>query len=195
MKNDKDDFSLIMEALTFAASKHRTQRRKDGRDTPYINHPIEVARILATVGGVNQAPVLVAAILHDTIEDTDATPDEIKELFGAEILSVVMECTDDKSLPKAERKKKQVELAPHKSNEAKHVKIADKISNVRDIGENPPADWSHERMQEYLDWTEKVVAGLRGSNQELDKLYDKTLERARAAVHERVSRASRQVVD
>ncbi len=175
------DLNLIFDALAFAAAKHRLQKRKS-RGTPYINHPIEVARLLVTVGGIKDEEVLAAAILHDTIEDTETTAEEIEERFGKTVLDMVLECTDDKSLPKAERKRRQIENASHKSPSAKCLKIADKISNVNDIGEHPPEDWDMERIVDYLDWSEKVVAGLRGVNEELDKHYDQCLAKARKKV-------------
>ena len=171
--------SMIFSALKFAADKHAKQRRKGPEDTPYINHPIEVAEILLNVGKVSETDTLVAAILHDTIEDTNTSQDELESLFGSSVLALVMECTDDKSLPKAERKRLQVEHAPHKSAPAKLIKIADKISNVRDLVKEPPKDWSVQRIEEYLDWSERVVNGLRGSNSQLDEFYDQSLKNAR----------------
>ena len=173
------EFAAILNALTFASRKHRDQRRKDVHASPYINHPIEVAEILAREGMVQDVIVLQSAILHDTIEDTETTHDEIEELFGAEVLRIVREVTDDKSLPKLVRKQLQIEHAPHLSFAARLVKLADKISNVRAIAETPPAEWSMDRRTEYLDWSEKVVAGLRGCNPLLENLYDQILERAR----------------
>ncbi len=163
---------LLLKALRYASQKHSDQRRKNAQASPYINHPIQVAQILWDVAGVRDNTLLVAAILHDTIEDTDATPEEIKDQFGEEVLALVLEVTDDKSLPKQTRKQLQVEHAPHKSDKAKLLKIADKISNVGDIINWPPKDWSLERRQEYLLWTEKVVAGLRGVNEKLEIQYD-----------------------
>jgi GTP diphosphokinase / guanosine-3',5'-bis(diphosphate) 3'-diphosphatase len=176
---DTVNASMIFSALKFSADKHAKQRRKGPEDTPYINHPIEVAEILINVAAVSDTNTLVAALLHDTIEDTDTRQDELESLFGSSVLALVMECTDDKSLPKADRKRLQVEHAPHKSPQAKLIKIADKISNVRDIVKGPPVDWSFERIQEYLDWSECVVSGLRGENAELDELYDTSLKSAR----------------
>lgn len=178
--NKHTDIELVFRALKFASLKHTRQRRKGGSDIPYINHPIEVATILSTVGSVHDADVLAAAILHDTVEDTDTTPDEIETEFGSHIRKIVMECTDNKELAKHERKRLQIETAPHKSQQAKLVKLADKISNVGAMATLPPADWSLERRREYLDWTEKVVSGLRGQCTALDQLYDSSLERARA---------------
>ncbi len=166
---------LVLKALRFSAEKHRDQRRKDAKSSPYINHPIQVAETLWTVGGVRDANLLVAAILHDTIEDTGTQPGEIKTEFGEDVLALVLEVTDDKSLPKPVRKQLQVDNAPHKTQSAKLLKLADKISNVQDIIASPPKDWSLERQKEYLLWTEKVVAGLRGVNKALETYYDNLL--------------------
>ena len=176
------DYSALLQAIHFAAIKHREQRRKDVEASPYINHPIEVAETIARVGQVTDLIVLQGAILHDTIEDTMTTGEELESLFGAEVRRVVEEVTDDKSLPKAERKRLQIEHAPHLSPRAQLVKIADKISNVRGVTETPPADWSLERRLEYLDWTEQVVAGLRGCNAQLEALYDQLLTQGRLLV-------------
>jgi guanosine-3',5'-bis(diphosphate) 3'-pyrophosphohydrolase len=166
---------LILKALRFASEKHNNQRRKDARASPYINHPIQVVEILWKIGNVRDVTLLVASILHDTIEDTSTQPEEIKAEFGEEVLALVLEVTDDKSLPKQVRKQLQVEHAPHKTRNAKLLKLADKISNVRDIITSPPRDWSLERQREYLLWTEKVVAGLRGVNESLERHYDDLL--------------------
>ena len=176
---DDDDFGKILKALQFAARKHRDQRRKGAQHAPYINHPIDVTEILWRVGKVRDVVTLLGALLHDTIEDTATSPEEIRVLFGEEVLSVVMEVTDDKSLPKAERKRLQVVNAPHKSTHARQIKLADKISNVTEITNDPPADWSLERRTEYLDWTERVIDGLRGQNPALEALYDQVLAEGR----------------
>jgi guanosine-3',5'-bis(diphosphate) 3'-pyrophosphohydrolase len=173
---------LILKALRFAAEKHNDQRRKDSKASPYINHPILVAEILWRVGDVRDNVLLVASILHDTIEDTKTTPEEIKTEFGEDVLALVLEVTDDKSLPKQVRKQLQVEHAPHKSLNAKLLKLADKISNVQDIITFPPRDWSLERKREYLLWTEKVVAGLRGVNEKLEKQYDELLTKGKQSL-------------
>ena len=165
----------LLEAIRFAAEKHRNQRRKDSEQSPYVNHPIEVTQLLWEVGGVRDIDVLLAAILHDTVEDTDTRPEEIRERFGVQVLSFVMEVTDDKSLPKEKRKRLQIENAAHKSYGAKLIKLADKACNVRNLVTMPPKDWSLERRQEYLLWTEKVVAGLRGTNAALEEYYDHEL--------------------
>ncbi len=167
-----DDISLLLAALKFAALKHRDQRRKDKKSTPYINHPIEVADTLWQIGGVRDMVTIVGALLHDTLEDTNATPEEIHHLFGEQVLALVQEVTDDKALPKRERKRLQIERAPYKSSRAKMLKLADKICNINDIIHSPPHNWSLKRRQEYIDWSKQVVAGLRGVNPALEAHYD-----------------------
>lgn len=173
------DSSRLLLAAKFAARMHHGQFRKGADAEPYIVHPLEVARLLSTIGGVLDPDVLIAAILHDTIEDTDTTESDISEMFGSRVCSIVVEVTDDKSLPKAERKKLQEEHAPHLSHEAKQLKMCDKISNISDILDNPPKDWPLERMIEYVDWGERVFAGLRGANEDLERHFDELVERAR----------------
>ena len=184
MTFNESQFSQFLSAVKFSAHKHRNQRRKGAEASPYINHPITVAELLWRIGKVTEMNILAAAILHDTLEDTDTTPEELENLFGREVLSLVLECTDDKRLPKAERKRLQILNAAHKSPGAKQIKLADKISNVTDITENPPADWSLPRRLEYLDWAEQVIAGLRGANAELEQLFDLTVKAARAQLKE-----------
>ncbi len=158
----------ILQAASFAATKHSGQRRKNAAAAPYINHPLEVAEHLSSVGGVTDEDILIAGLLHDTVEDTDTTREEIAGLFGENVASLVMECTDDKSLPKLERKRLQIVNAPHKSPGAKQVKLADKTCNLRTLVDDPPADWPLQRQREYFEWAEKVVAGLLGHNEALD---------------------------
>lgn len=174
--------NLLIKATAFAAYKHRNQRRKDADASPYINHPIVLADVLANEGNVEDETVLIAAILHDTIEDTETSKDELAAHFGHEVADVVEEVTDDKSLPKAERKRLQVEHAPHISERAKLVKLADKICNLRDIAASPPADWSPERKREYFDWAKAVVEGLRGVHPVLEETFDRAYEAKPAAI-------------
>lgn len=174
----------LLKALHFAADKHRDQRRKNAEASPYINHPIEVAELLARVGGVTDLVTLQGAILHDTIEDTQTTPEELEEEFGKAVRSVVEEVTDDKTLHKLDRKRLQIEHAQHLTDRAKHIKLADKISNVRGVTYTPPAKWPLERRKEYLDWTEQVVAGLRGCNPPMEKLYDELLAEGRLVLNQ-----------
>jgi guanosine-3',5'-bis(diphosphate) 3'-pyrophosphohydrolase len=171
--------SSILAALKFAAHKHRRQRRKDSEATPYINHPIAVAELLSRVGAITDLPTLQAAILHDTIEDTETSPEELEENFGQKVRLIVQELTDNKSLPKQERKRLQVEHAPNLSAHAKLIKLADKICNVSEFSVTQPADWPLERKLEYLDWAETVVAGCRNCNQSLERHFDAVLKQSR----------------
>ncbi|XP_069899400.1 guanosine-3',5'-bis(diphosphate) 3'-pyrophosphohydrolase MESH1 isoform X1 [Dipodomys merriami] len=159
----------LLEAADFAARKHRGQRRKDPEGTPYINHPIGVARILALEAGVTDTAVLQAALLHDTVEDTDTTPEELELRFGAQVRRLVEEVTDDKALPKAERKRLQVERAPHGSPGARLLKLADKLHNLRDLSRCAPVGWTDSRVQEYFEWAAQVVKGLQGTSQPLEQ--------------------------
>lgn len=172
-----DVLPVIFHALEFAARKHRDQRRKDVDATPYINHPIQLAGLLAREGGVTDIAILVAAILHDTVEDTETNAAELEREFGPAIAAIVMEVTDNKSLPKAERKRLQVEHAAHISHGARLVKLADKICNVRDMIMAPPADWDLARRREYFDWARAVVDRMRGTNARLEQLFDQELAR------------------
>jgi len=166
------DVEIVIRAAAFAAHKHRDQRRKDAGATPYINHPLGLARILTAEGGVTDVATICAALLHDTIEDTETTPAELEAQFGAEVRAIVEEVTDDKRLPKSERKRLQIEHAPHISDKAKLVKLADKISNLRDVAHAPPRGWPLERRQEYFDWARRVIDGLRGVHPGLERAFD-----------------------
>lgn len=171
----------VLDALAFAAHAHRQQRRKDEEQTPYINHPIALLRILGVEAGIDDPDVLCAAALHDYIEDCCGGADQptveqgkaiIDERFGTQVLDYVLAVTDDKTLPKAERKRAQVEHAAHIPPGAKLVKLADKTANLRDITNTPPADWSAQRRREYFDWAAQVVAQLRGAHATLEALFD-----------------------
>jgi guanosine-3',5'-bis(diphosphate) 3'-pyrophosphohydrolase len=170
--------ALLLKAISFAADKHRLQKRKDAEASPYINHPIAVAAVLAAEGDVKDETILLAAALHDTVEDTQTTFQEIKDNFGTEVAELVREVTDNKSLDKAERKRLQIEHAPMSSFGAKQLKVADKICNVRDVTSNPPVTWLLQRRREYLTWSERVVAGCRGANPKLDQAFDQAISRA-----------------
>jgi len=163
---------VFVKAMAFASDKHRNQRRKDADASPYINHPIALVNVLANEGKITDADILCAAVLHDTIEDTKTTLAELEELFGKGIATIVLEVTDDKCLDKATRKQKQIEHAPHISREAKLVKLADKISNLRDILSSPPADWPADRKRAYFEWASKVVDGVRGVHPGLEAVFD-----------------------
>lgn len=168
---------IFIKAVAFAAGKHRNQRRQDADASPYINHPIALADVLANEGGITDLSVLSAALLHDTIEDTETTAEELENIFGVQITSIVLEVTDDKTLGKQARKQMQIDHAPHSSLNAKLVKLADKICNLRDMLASPPVDWSRERKGEYFDWAAQVAAGLRGAHPKLDGILDGLIKR------------------
>jgi guanosine-3',5'-bis(diphosphate) 3'-pyrophosphohydrolase len=168
----KTELALLLKALAFAAHKHRDQRRKDAEASPYINHPIALADVLVNEGGVTDFEVLCAALLHDTVEDTATTHEELVDAFGSRIARIVAEVTDDKTLPKAERKRLQIEHAPRISRAAQLVKLADKLVNLRDVSERPPANWDLARRREYFDWARQVVDGLRGTHPRLEAAFD-----------------------
>ena len=171
------DLALIFRALDFAALKHRDQRRKDSEQSPYINHPIALANVLINEAQVTDPLVIAAAILHDTIEDTETTAAELETVFGAEVAEIVLEVTDDKRLSKDERKRLQVERAAGASPRAKLVKLADKICNLRDMLSAPPAGWSLERRREYFEWAKAVIDQVRGTHAALEDSFDRAYAR------------------
>jgi GTP diphosphokinase / guanosine-3',5'-bis(diphosphate) 3'-diphosphatase len=162
----------LARALDFAARKHAHQRRKGQDAQPYVNHLADVARLVAVATGGRDATAVVAALLHDTIEDTSATPTELAELFGDEVAAIVLEVTDDKALDKAERKRLQIVHAAGKSHKAKLVKLADKTANLRDMVELPPVGWSLGRRREYFDWAKQVIDEIRGTHPRLEAVFD-----------------------
>jgi len=173
-----EETMLILQAMHFAADKHRHQKRKDAEASPYINHPIAVAETLCAVGGVHDAVTLAAGVLHDTIEDTETTAEELELRFGHEIRSVVEEVTDDKSLPPPVRKQLQITHAREASERARLVKLADKICNLRDIVHAPPAGWPVERRLRYINWARDVVNEIRGTNAALEARFDELFREA-----------------
>lgn len=168
----RKEISTLLDVLSFAADKHRDQRRKDPEATPYINHPIEVAQLLWDVGETQDLVLICGALLHDTIEDTTTTAEELQENFGPEVCALVQEVTDDKSLPKETRKQLQIEHAADKSERAKQLKLADKICNVRDLVRSPPRNWTHGRRRQYLEWSTSVINQIRGANPRMEAMFD-----------------------
>ncbi len=168
----------LIDAIIFAGQKHRGQIRKDQQGSPYITHPVAVAQKVLEKGRVGDRNVLLAALLHDTIEDTPTTPDEIRDQFGQDVLSIVLELTDDKSLPKDQRKQLQILHASSLSHAAKIIKLADKLVNCQDILHSPPKDWSLERRRDYIQWAADVVAQIRGTNLPLESAFDTMLAEA-----------------
>lgn len=171
----------LVQAVNFSAYKHRDQRRKNSKQIPYINHPLSVAARLVAAG-VQDVDILVAAILHDTVEDTDTTIDEVMKKFGPSVASIVSHCSDDKSLPKQERKRLQIEHARHCSHDAKLVKLADKLDNLTDLLTDTPIGWTPERVSEYFEWAEKVVNGLRETNRILEAQLDEVFAKRQVAI-------------
>jgi (p)ppGpp synthase/HD superfamily hydrolase len=173
---------LLAHAFRFAAARHAPQRRKGSAAEPYLNHLAEVADLVATATGGADPQLVAAALLHDVVEDTTTTLAEVEALFGADVAGLVAEATDDKSLPKAERKRLQVVHAPTRSPRAKILKTADKISNLRALAASPPTDWNLERRWRYVDWARAVVTGLRGVNPWLDGQFDQAAAAAGAVL-------------
>jgi GTP diphosphokinase / guanosine-3',5'-bis(diphosphate) 3'-diphosphatase len=171
-----EPIARILAAATFAAERHRDQRRKGKNASPYINHPLALAHLLAE-RGERDPTLLMAALLHDTVEDTATTFLDLERAFGAEVAAVVREVTDDKTLPKAERKRLQIEHAAKLSRHAQLVKLADKICNLEDILVSPPADWTVQRKREYFDWAKAVVDPMRGVHPQLEARFDQVYAR------------------
>ena len=178
MMNQTLALDQILEAVIFATHQHNNQKRKDQQRSPYITHPLSVAKAIWQIGEVHDVIILTAAILHDTIEDTDATAPDLREAFGDQVLAIVLEVTDNKSLCKIERKRLQVVHAANLSQPAKIVKLADKLMNCRDILHTPPNHWPLERRQEYIQWAADVVVNMRGTNEHLETAFDEVLNLA-----------------
>ncbi|MDX2157834.1 MAG: HD domain-containing protein [Hyphomicrobiaceae bacterium] len=182
MKLETTGIGLVIQAAHFAADKHRDQRRKGIRNTPYINHPLEVAERLHRIGGIEDATVLAAAILHDTIEDTQTTRAELAGLFGNEIAAIVAELSDDKTLTWQQRKRLEIDHAPHLSATGKMIKLSDKTSNVSDTVTNPPGEWTLSRRRDYLEFARLVADGCRGVNAPLEAEFDRVMADARGRI-------------
>ena len=161
---------MVLKATQFAALKHCDQRRKDGK-TPYIIHPISVAMILAEIGSIEDLEILSAALLHDTLEDTDTSAHELEKIFGSRVRIIVEELTDNDMLTFSQRKQMQIDNAPYLSKDATLVRIADKISNVSDVIENPPPEWNQKRCNKYVDWAEAVMNNCQKVNQDLENHF------------------------
>ena len=176
------DLQRLAAALDFAARCHRGQRRKNEEQDPYINHPISLLHVLAAEAHITDVDVLCAALLHDVIEDCARTPEEraervaeIEQRFGAHVLRIVEEVTDDKTISKAERKRAQVDHAKRLSHAAKLVKLADKTVNLRDVAHSPPVGWPLRRRREYFDWANEVVQAIGPAHGKLRSLFDEAL--------------------
>jgi guanosine-3',5'-bis(diphosphate) 3'-pyrophosphohydrolase len=167
-----ENLKLLSKSLVFAAHKHREQRRKGIDSVPYINHPLELMAVLTNEGGITDNAILCAAVLHDTIEDTETSANELVAHFGKEIANIVVEVSDNTSLEKQTRKKLQIEHAPLLSTKARAVKLADKTCNLRDMIKSPPEGWPLKRRQDYFDWGKQVIDGMRGDWPVLEAVFD-----------------------
>jgi guanosine-3',5'-bis(diphosphate) 3'-pyrophosphohydrolase len=176
--------ALVLKAAQFAAQKHKGQTRDDLDKSPYIDHPKSVARIISEIGGIDDPQILAAALLHDTLEDTETTSEELKSVFGKRVCRLVEEVSDNKNLPKEVRKQHQIEHAAVISADAVLIKLGDKISNVIDIINTPPADWSLERRKKYLDWAEAVIANCPKVNSALEQYFAEVLKKGRNSLVE-----------
>ena len=174
--------TLILKAAHFAAQKHRDQRRKDKHASPYIIHPISVALAIAQIGRVDDPEILAAALLHDTLEDTKTEPEELEAEFGKKVCEYVLDVSDDKTLPKDERKRRQIEHAKKISKGAALIKLGDKISNVTDVINSPPEDWDINRRKEYLDWAEKVIENCPKVNDRMENKFKEIIKQGREAL-------------
>jgi guanosine-3',5'-bis(diphosphate) 3'-pyrophosphohydrolase len=175
--------SVYTKACEFASQKHLFQRRKGVKDIPYINHPLEVANLLSHSNEEDDLELLIAAVLHDVVEDTDTTPEELTQLFGAKIANLVLEVTDDMKLTKKERRSNQVIHAPSLSGRAKQIKIADKTCNVLDII-STRLEWTITMKIDYIQWAMQVVNACRGVNTSLEAEFDKAVQLAKQVLGE-----------
>jgi guanosine-3',5'-bis(diphosphate) 3'-pyrophosphohydrolase len=172
------EWIAVLKAADVAACWHANQRRKGAAQEPYVNHLLEVATLVAEATGGDDPQLVIAALLHDAVEDCETPRELIEELFGKDVATLVLEVTDDKKLDKAERKRLQIENAPHKSLRARTLKLADKISNVRALATSPATDWSIGRKIEYLKWSRAVVERLKGTNGCLEEKFDEATAEA-----------------
>ena len=173
---------LVSEAAELAARRHNGMVRKGRGNEPYINHLAEVANLLATATDGADAELVAAGWLHDTIEDTETTCEELAKKFSERVASLVVECTDDMRLSKAERRRLQVVDAPKKSASAKLIKIADKVSNIGARIHSHPTAEERGDLADYTGWAERVVAGCRGCNAWLDTTFDDMVQKARSSL-------------
>ena len=173
-----ESIRAVVNAANFAAQKHAAQKRKGAAAEPYINHPLEVAGLVSTAIAEPDTNLIIAALLHDVVEDCGVSKEELAAKFGSDVAYLVMEVTDDKSLPEAERKRLQVVNAPQKSVRAQAIRLADKISNMRAILSSPPADWTMERKRDYFQWAKQVVDGLTAPNPGLKAEFERVFRRS-----------------
>jgi|SRR6516165_8934400 (p)ppGpp synthase/HD superfamily hydrolase len=172
------DWIAVLKAADAAARWHVHQRRKGAAEEPYINHLLEVATLVAEATHGEDPELVIAALLHDAIEDQEVPRAVIAQAFGAGVAEIVEEVTDDKRLPKQERKRLQVENAPRKSRRAKILKLADKTSNLRALAASPPPNWSVKRRLDYVKWARDVAKGLTGVSAWLEGEFERAAKEA-----------------
>lgn len=177
-----EDWLRVLRAADAAAKWHVHQRRKGPAGEPYVNHLLEVATLVAEATDGAEPDLIIAALLHDAIEDQEVPQELIAKEFGDVVAKLVMEMTDDKSLEKAVRKQRQIETAARTSNGAKILKLADKTSNLRALAASAPADWSVRRRLEYVAWAERVAEGLKGASAKLEAEFGRAAAAARSAI-------------
>ncbi|MDJ0951930.1 MAG: HD domain-containing protein [Alphaproteobacteria bacterium] len=178
----RPDFTRLTRALSFAAEAHANQRRKGAAQEPYLNHLVEVLDLVAQATGGDDVDLLIASLLHDVVEDTSVTEDELTEAFGARVAEIVQANSDDMSLPKDQRRRKRIADMPHKSPDARIVKTADVISNIRAIVTSPPAGWTADRKLGYLEGCRQLIDAGRGANAALERVFDQTVADAERAI-------------
>ncbi|HEC60508.1 hypothetical protein LCGC14_0950780 [marine sediment metagenome] len=148
-----NETSQLIEAFLFAAQAHKEQRRKGNGGAPYINHLIEVVSLLSSTAKVDDTDILIAAALHDILEDTPITVTEITKRYGSNVLSYVQAVSDDKALTLIERRAKQLKSMNESSDPIKYIKLADHCSNIASL----PPTWDKQRLKEYIGWSQSVA--------------------------------------
>lgn len=171
----------IVRACSYAAQMHAGQRRKGAAGEPYVNHVIDVADRVAQSAAADET-LVIAALLHDVVEDTRGTAAEIAAMFGADVAALVLEVSDNKALPKAERKWQQEMTVAAKSDGAKRIKLADKASNLTALALSPPTHWDAARKADYVAWAMRVIEPCRGLDPLLEAGFDAAVLRAQAAL-------------
>lgn len=176
----------VLRAADAAARWHVHQRRKGAAEEPYVNHLLEVAMLVAEATNGQDPDLVIAALLHDAIEDQEVPRSVIAEMFGEQVTALIEEVTDDKTVEKQERKRRQVETAARKSQRAKILKLADKTSNLNAVAASPPPDWTVKRRLEYVRWAREVAAGLKGVSSWLEEEFEQAAKGAeRSTVYRR----------
>jgi len=166
--NEKDA-EAVLGAAIFATEKHKSQVRSNEKKTPYIIHPIEVADLVMKIGHVYDKDVLITALLHDVMDDTQTTYEQITSLYGTKVSSYLEEMTSKQGLSLKEQKKQQIMQAFRQNPSVAIIKLSDKLSNLKTLATSPPPSWSRDRIDQYFQWAQTVIENLPESNQLLKK--------------------------